>query len=99
MGHDSTLSMEERGLCSFVYDMSNHEHGYMFQIQAGWTPQEARAVLPNALKTELVMTGTVEQWKGFFKLRSPLYGAKGPHPQAAELADSLYTEFMQRKYI
>lgn len=64
MGHDESLSMEERGLCSFVYDMSNHEHGYLFQISAGWKPQEARAVLPNSLKTELVMTGFVDDWWG-----------------------------------
>lgn len=38
-------------------------------LNEGWTPQQARSVLPNALKTELVMTGTLEQWKGFFKLR------------------------------
>ena len=64
MGHDESLSMEERRLCSFVYDMSNHEHGYLFQISAGWKPQEARAVLPNSLKTELVMTGFVDDWWG-----------------------------------
>ena len=64
-----------------------------------WTPQQARTVLPNALKTELVMTGTVEQWKGFFKLRSSLYGAIGAHPQAAELADKLYIQFKEKNYI
>lgn len=64
-----------------------------------WTPQQARTVLPNALKTELVMTGTIEQWKGFFKLRSSLYGAIGAHPQAAELADKLYIQFKEKNYI
>lgn len=64
-----------------------------------WTPQQARAILPNSLKTELVMTGTIEQWKGFFKLRSSLYGAIGAHPQAAELADKLYIQFKEKNYI
>lgn len=95
MGHDESLSMEERGLCSFIYDMSNHEHGYLFQISAGWTPQQARAVLPNSLKTELVMTGFVDDWNHFFDLRAR--GTTGaPHPQAKELAEPLLTEFIKR---
>lgn len=95
MGHDESLSMEERGLCSFVYDMSNHEHGYLFQISVGWKPQEARAVLPNALKTELVMTGFVSDWEHFFKLRD----AGSAHPQARELAHPLHMEFLRRNYL
>ena len=98
MGHDESLSMEERGLCSFVYDMSNHEHGYLFQISAGWKAQEARAILPNALKTELVMTGFVSDWKHFFDLRA--YGVTGkPHPQAIELAIPLLNEFITKGYL
>ena len=98
MGHDELLSMEERGLCSFIYDMSNHEHGYFFQISAGWKPQEARAVLPNSLKTELVMTGFVSDWKHFFDLRA--YGVTGkPHPQASELAVPLLNEFIKNGYL
>lgn len=95
MGHDESLSMEERGLCSFVYDMSNHEHGYLFQISVGWKPQEARAVLPNALKTELVMTGFVSDWEHFFKLRD----VGSAHPQARELAHPLHEEFKNRNLL
>ena len=95
MGHDESLSMEERGLCSFVYDMSNHEHGYLFQISAGWKAQEARAILPNSLKTELVMTGFVSDWKHFFELRT----AGAVHPQARELAIPLREEFINKGYI
>lgn len=95
MGHDESLSMEERGLCSFVYDMSNHEHGYLFQISVGWKPQEARAVLPNALKTELVMTGFVSDWEHFFKLRD----AGSAHPQARELVHPLHEEFKNRNLL
>ena len=95
MGHDKSLSMEERGLCSFVYDMSNHEHGYLFQISAGWKAQEARAVLPNSLKTELVMTGFISDWKHFFELRT----AGSAHPQARELALPLKEEFLTKGYI
>lgn len=63
-----------------------------------WTPQQARAVLPNALKTELVMTGFVSDWNHFFDLRAR--GTTGaPHPQAKELAEPLMKEFIARKYI
>lgn len=54
-----------------------------------WTPQQARTVLPNSLKTELVMTGFVEDWKHFFKLRT----ASNAHPQARELTIPLEEEF------
>ena len=46
-------------------------------------------------KTELIMTGTVEQWKGFFKLRCD----KAAHPQARELAIPLKEEFIKRNLI
>lgn len=61
-----------------------------------WTPQQARAVLPNALKTELVMTGFVSDWKHFFRLRSRIAETGKPHPQAQELADPLMDEFVKR---
>lgn len=54
---------------AFVRALCYAEKEYFHLIQLGWKPQQARAVLPNSLKTELVMTGTIEQWKGFFKLR------------------------------
>lgn len=61
-----------------------------------WTPQQARAVLPNSLKTELVMTGFVSDWKRFFRLRSRIAKTGKPHPQAQELADPLMDEFVKR---
>lgn len=60
-----------------------------------WTPQQARAILPNALKTELVMTGFTSDWEHFFELRD----ANSAHPQARELAHSLHIEFIKRGYI
>lgn len=64
-------------------------------IEIGWKAQEARAILPNSLKTELVMTGFVSDWKHFFDLRCP----GSAHPQARELAIPLKEEFINRKYI
>lgn len=60
-----------------------------------WTPQQARAILPNSLKTELVMTGFVSDWEHFFKLRD----AASAHPQAQELAHPLHEAFIQRGLI
>ena len=54
-----------------------------------WTPQQARTVLPNSLKTELVMTGFVSDWKHFLDLRC----APSAHPQARELTIPLEEEF------
>lgn len=73
-----------------------HSERYYFELLgAGWKPQQARAVLPNSLKTELVMTGTIKQWEGFFKLRD----AGSAHPQAYELAHPLHEEFIKRGYV
>lgn len=71
------------------------EEVYFRLLEQGWIAQQARAVLPNSLKTELIMTGTIEQWEGFFKLRC----ANDAHPQARELAVPLYGEFVKRGYV
>lgn len=68
---------------------------YIELINLGAKPQDARAVLPNAIKTELVMTGTIEEWKGFFKLRC----SERAHPDARKLALELRKEFQSRGYI
>lgn len=79
----------------FIAELQNAEFTYFKLLEQGWIAQQARAVLPNSLKTELIMTGTIEQWKGFFKLRD----AKDAHPQARELAAPLHEEFIKRGLI
>ena len=74
----------------FIHSLLKAEKDYLSLIHEGWKPQQARQVLPNALKTELVMTGFESDWKHFFSLRSPKAGATGVHPDAAYLADMLY---------
>lgn len=81
---------------TFLHIVINSELGYLNLIENGYKPQQARQVLPNALKTELVMTGFESDWKGFFKLRSPKYGATGVHPDAAYLADKLYDKIKDK---
>lgn len=72
------------------------EKSYNNLINSGWKPQQARAVLPNSLKTELVVTGFASDWKRFFRLRSRIAKTGKPHPQAQELADPLMDEFVKR---
>lgn len=76
----------------FLEYLKNVEDTYFFLRDSNWTPQEARAVLPKCVKTELVMTGFVSDWKHFFGLRD----AASAHPQAQELAHSLHETFIQR---
>lgn len=59
---------------------------------AGWTPEQARAVLPNSLKTELIMTANLREWRHFFKLRT----SKAAHPQMRELTVPLLSEFKEK---
>jgi len=58
------------------------EHLYFKMLDWGCKPEEARAVLPNSLKTELVMTANIREWRHFLKLRT----AKAAHPQMREIA-------------
>ena len=67
------------------------EKTYFYMLHAGATPQEARAVLPNSLKTEVIMTANMREWRHFFKLRAAGETGK-PHPQMLEVAVPLLKE-------
>lgn len=76
------------------------ERCYKNLIANGMKPQMARDILPLALKTELVMTGFVSDWKYLFRLRTSILAETGkPHPDMAALCDPLYKEFINRGYI
>ena len=79
----------------FIAGLNNAEKDYLDLINMGWKPQEARAIFPNSLRTELVMTGSTSGWKHFFYLRTPV----NAHPQARELAIPLKEEFIKRNLI
>lgn len=65
--------------------MKSAEKAYFDLLEFGLTAQEARAVLPNSTKTELIMTANLREWIHFFKLR--VEGITGtPHPQMLEIA-------------
>ena len=69
----------------------NAESSYFRLLEEGWTPEEARTVLPNSLKTEVVMTANMREWRHFFRLRA--LGETGkPHPQMEEVALSLLSD-------
>ena len=61
------------------------ERAYFRLLNIGLMPQEARAVLPNSLKTEICMTANIREWRHFFKLRS----SPAAHPQMREVATQL----------
>lgn len=74
----------------FEHFLKDSESIYIALCDQGYAAQEARQVLPLALKTEIVVTGFESDWEHFFSLRSPKYGAQGVHPDMAKLADELY---------
>ena len=65
------------------------EKEYMEMLAHGCTPQEARSVLPNSLKTEVVMTANIREWRHFLRLRC----SKAAHPQIREVALMLLQMF------
>ena len=82
---------EEFPAClTWIESLKESEKKYLELRETGLKPQDARGVLPNATKTEIVVTGFESDWEHFFSLRSPKYGAQGVHPDMAKLADELY---------
>jgi len=67
------------------------EQAYLSLLENDWTPQQARTVLPNSLKTEIIMTANFREWRHVFKLRA--LGTTGkPHPQMSEIMIPLLEE-------
>jgi len=68
------------------------ERDYYNLLSCGWQPQQARSALTNSLKTEIVITQNLRQWRHFFKLRAA--GEAGrPHPQMLEITVPMLAEF------
>lgn len=80
----------------FIWNVLWAEHDYFDLLTyPDYTPQQARAVLPNALKTEVCMTGFLRDWEHFFELRCD----KAAHPQMRELAIPLKETFQKEGLI
>ena len=68
------------------------EIAYNELVELGASPQEARSILPNSLKTEIVMTMNLREWHHFFTLRT----SPAAHPQMREIAIPLLKEFQKK---
>lgn len=85
------LDLMNEWLCS----MEDSERHYFNLLQLGATPEEARTVLPTSLKTELVVTADMREWRNIFKLRAA--GEHGvPHPQMLEVMVPLLKECKEK---
>ena len=88
------LEYNSEGWNIWKNSMKSCEDAYFKLLNFGLTPQQARAVLPNSLKTEVVMTANLREWRHFFKLRA--LGTTGkPHPQMLEVTIPLLKNFKQ----
>lgn len=76
----------------FIQALEDAENWYLSLLKEGWTPQQARAVLPNATKTEIYMCGFDRDWEHFFDLRDKTY----VDPQMHDLAHSLHLDFIEK---
>lgn len=72
--------------------MQQIEDQYMKLIEMGASAQEARSILPNSLKTEIVVTMNLREWRHFFRLRT----ASAAHPQIREIAGMVLEEFRRQ---
>lgn len=77
------------GIITWVISMYDAEKAYNKLTQHGWHAQQARAVLPNSLKTEINAKYNLREWRHFFKMRC----AQAAHPQMRELTLPLLKEF------
>lgn len=71
--------------------MMHSEATYLNLLRCGWSPQQARSVLPNSLKTEVVMTANLREWMHIFKLRCHL----SAQPQMVEIMVPLRDKFRE----
>ena len=79
----------------FIRSLCEAESNYLSIVRNGWTPQQAREVLPLAVKSELISCGFEDAWKNFFYRRC----AKDAHPMAQEIAKPMHKEFIERGFI
>lgn len=79
----------------FMNALQNAQNSYLSLLKMGWTPQQARSVLPLGIKSELISCGFEDVWENFFYRRD----AKDAHPMAQEIAKPMHREFIERGFI
>ena len=75
----------------FIANLNNAERDYLDLIKLGWTPQQARSVLPLSIKSELISCGFEDSWENFFYRRD----APDAHPMAQEIAKPMHQKFIE----
>lgn len=88
---------EDRATSNWIDSLKKAESDYFYLLtdECGLKPEEARGVLPNDCKTDIIVTGFASDWKHFFNLRT----ATGAHPDVRALASPLEVEFKFKDYI
>lgn len=79
----------------FMDAIQNAQNYYLSLLKLGWTPQQARSVLPLGIKSELISCGFEDAWSNFLYRRC----AKDAHPMAQEIAKPMHKEFIERGFI
>ena len=74
--------------------MLDAEKHYFRLLELRATPQEARTVLPNSLKAEIIVTANMREWRHFFSLRAAAVTGM-PHPQMLEVSVPLFQQCMR----
>lgn len=82
------MGATEAGL---IHALQYSERYYFFLLSEGWTPQQARSVLPLGIKSELISCGFEDAWENFFRRRD----APDAHPMAQEIAKPMHEEFFK----
>ena len=76
---------------NYIDFLQHAEWGYFRMLKNGWTPQQARSILPLGIKSELISCGFEDAWENFFKRRD----APDAHPMAQEIANPMHKEFFK----
>ena len=79
----------------YLASLVDANYAYVLLLNKGWTPQQARDVLPLSVKSELISCGFEDAWKNFFYRRC----AKDAHPMAREIAIPLQEKFKELSYV
>ena len=72
--------------------MANIENDYFNLLDEGWAPEQAGSILPNSIKTEIVMTMNLREWRHFFKMRCD----KAAHPQMRQIGNMILDTFKEK---
>ena len=76
---------------NYIDFLQHAEWGYFRMLKNGWTPQQARSILPLGIKSELISCGFEDAWENFFKRRD----APDAHPMAQEIANPMHQKFIE----